>query len=944
MSNGKVSFNYSGPEEITKTIAELNAKGIANPIKVNIYDAVTSANVDLSLNFLANVTDPKYATYKTIKVYPDTNVTITKAGQSRVIEGYLEDTSGLPVSGENVLVKFFDSSKGTLNSFSATTDANGHVAFNYTAPADITTVADMNITMKLAGDINNTDSVPVYFDTTSPVKDYTAYTISLVDANRTITKSSQVETFNVYLEDNSTGVAKAAEGDRIVIDFFNGNLGTVNSFSATTDANGHAQFIYTAPQDLTDVNNSVITFRIQNTTANANKVTSAFTVSSDAALLSKLTLATSSITLSKDAETRSITILAFNGKGEAFDGGSVTVKYPVAITDGNVSGGQFTQSSVAIVNGQATFDFVGPNPLSSDVGPLNFTFTSNNGTDDINTTLTINYVPEVPTIVVDDGNITVTLNGEVVTVNLSVYDKDNSLYDGGNIKIKYPSSVLSGKNVGSFNKSSVAVVNGKAQFTYTAANPLDGNDSIIFTFYHDSQPKLSEKDFNVTIIPDANQVVLTNYALDTIYETNMPLETTKGMTFYVEDDKGSKIPDSNVTSITATVLNSALGSLEDTAGNTGNSLTVSNKNGVQMNVKSKTLSGVIPIRVYAEFKDANNNDQNLTKVINVVVLSGAPTAISLSYAGTSQDSEHAKFIENWVLTVTDKYNNLVNTTPAISMGAIIGYADSSASTKNVAKYLYYDVNASDGNLSNLDPDTFKSAYDAFDNVDITNDKLVLFGGDGYRFNAFGKWDISNINSSSELELSDDYNGTDISGLGYAVGHNFRNEVCDGSPTVANVYAKDGNNTLGSNGSMIIQIEYDYYLVGKSIVLWTNLVGENNNTAVKIGLGRKSTLRGSGLTGGSYSFAKGYTGVRRLLVTISDTVEYYKNANFGYAVEISGDGNTFDIIGSSMDQNITSCVDGNGNDTGGVGYVDVNITDSNNSGVLQLTNVLPSREF
>jgi len=765
----------------------------------------------------------------------------------------------------------------------------------------------------------------------------------LVDANRTITSSSQVEVFDIYLEDNSTGTVKAAEGDTIVIDFFNGNFGTVDSFSAITDDNGHVQFTYTAPEDLVDFNNTTITFRVESTTSNSNKVESIFIVDSNIAFLSKLRLATPSLTIGQDAQSESIIVLAFNGNNEAFSGGFVTVVYPDEITSGSVSGGQFTQNSVDIVNGQAVFDFIGPDPLESSDLPLNFTFIYSEN-NDINTTLTVEYIPDNLSVVVDDGNVTVTLNGEVVTIDLTVYDKDNSLYDGGNIKITYPASVLSGTNVGSFSESTVEVVNGKASLIYTAANPLENNESFIFTFYHDSQPELSKVDFNLTVEIAEGQVVLTNYVLDAIYETSMNLDTTKGMTFYIENEDGVKIDDANVTSIRVTVLNAVLGSLEDTAGNTGNSLTVNNENSVQMNIKSDTLSGIIPIEVYTEFKDANNNDKNLTKVFNVVVLSGAPTAMSLSYAGTSQDSENAKFIENWVLTVTDKYNNLINTTPSISMGALIGYAESSAATVNVANYLYYDANESDGSLSNLDPDTFKSEYEAFANVDIVNDKLVLFGGEGYRFDAFGKWDIDNNDDNTTLVLSDDYNGTDISGLAYAVGHNFRNETCAGSPVVANVYAKDNDNILGSTGSMIIQVEYDYYLVGKSVVLWTNLVGEHNNTSVKIGLGQKVTLRGNGLTGESYAFAKDFEGVVRLDVTISDTVEWYRNANFGYAVEVSGSGNTFDVIGTSMDQNITSCIDGAGNDIDGVAYVDINITHAESDGEINLLNVLPSKEF
>ena len=295
--------------------------------------------------------------------------------------------------------------------------------------------------------------------------------------------------------------------------------------------------------------------------------------------------------------------------------------------------------------------------------------------------------------------------------------------------------------------------------------------------------------------------------------------------------------------------------------------------------------------------------------------------------------------------MTDKYNNLVNTTPSVSLGMITGYAQSSATTSNVANYLYFDAVAGDGNLTNATPDTFKSSKEVFENVDLVNDKLILFGGEGYKFASYGKWDINAIDDNKTLSLVDDYNASDETGLGYAVGHNFRNERCDGSSVVANVYAKDNNNTLGTTGSMIVQVEYDYYLVGKSTVLWANLVGENNNTEVKIGIAKKITLRGSGLEGESYDYAKGYSGVTRLYIHISDTVEYYKNANFGYAVEVSGDDTNWTVSGTSMDQNITSCVDADNVNTGGVAYVDVNITsDATNSGTITVKNVLVGSEF
>lgn len=944
-ANGHVAFNYTAP---ATNLIDIDATAITFRIE-NVSDR------NVSSTFTVNTTttvDPKYSNY-VLTLYPTTpegNISIVQASQIATIDAYLEDSSTqLAVANETIVIDYIDPKYGSLNSFSGTTDGNGHVAFTYTAPSDINGLSDLNITLKLKEDVNKSKNVVVQFDVNGTIKDYSKYTISLVDVNRTIIQASQLEIYNLYVEDNSTGVVKAAEGDTVIVDYFNGVRGTMDSFTQVTDATGRVTFTYTAPADLTDLNSSVITFRIENTTISNNSVSSVLTVDTNKANVAKLQLATSSITLSQNAEAVSIDVLAFNGNNEAYGGtGLVTVIYPTEITDDNVSGGQFVQSSVEIVNGKASFSFIGPDPLTSDVGPLNFTF-SYSGTSDINTTLSVYYEPDIPKIVVDDGNITVTKNGEVVSISLSVYDKYNSAYEGGNIKIIYPDTVV-GSDIGSFDTSSSAVVNGKVNFVYTASNPLDLNGTTLnFKFYHDSEPIRSQKEFTVTINADPNQVVLTNYQLNGIYDSSMSIETTKGMTFFVEDDLGNAISDSNVTSMTISLLNSNLGLLRDSADRNGSSLDFNSTNNVQVNLESKTLSGLIPIQVYTEFKDANNQDKNLTKVFNVVILSGPPTAMSLSYAGTTQESANAKFIENWVLTVTDKYNNLVNTTPSISTGMITGYADANNTSSNAGNYLYFNSSINDGNLTNVSgagTDTFTSSREAFSKIDLVNDTLVLFGGTGYVFDTYGKWDIdSKLNT--ELTLTDDYNGSNATGLGYAVGHNFRNEVCDGSSVVANVYAKDNNNILDTTGSMIIQVEYDYYLVGKSTVLWANLVGQSNGDTVRTGIGKKITLRGNGINGESYDYAKGYEGVVTLSVKITDTVEYYKNTNFDYVVKVTGDDTNWTISSTSMDPGlgITACVNGDGKSTGGVAYVDVNITSpALNAGTVSLENVLVRPEF
>jgi len=393
-------------------------------------------------------------------------------------------------------------------------------------------------------------------------------------------------------------------------------------------------------------------------------------------------------------------------------------------------------------------------------------------------------------------------------------------------------------------------------------------------------------------------------------------------------------------------LNPSLGTLEDTAGNSGTTITVKDKNNVTVNVLSNTKSGVVPIKVDAVFTDVNSKEQNLTNIFNIVVLSGPPSAMSLSYAGTDSQVKKtsAKMVEKWVLTVTDKYNNLVNTNPAVSMGMLAGYAQSSAAVNNVANYLYYLPSVGNGTLSGVN-NTFISPVGAFGNVDKDNEYLVTFGN-GYTYNVSGKWDI-NTNSNSVLDLIDDYNGADTTGLGYAVGNNFRQDACrEGVEWVANVYPEDsGNYIVDGNGSLVMNVEYDYYLTGKDTVLWVNLTGSQNSGGeiIRLGEAKKTGLRAAGLTAETFSFSAGFQGTVRLNMTINDTAVFLRNANFSYSVEVASDDANWSVTDTSMNHGITYCY-GTQNQVG-ASYVDVTFTSPTpNPGTVTLSNVVPATEF
>ena len=533
------------------------------------------------------------------------------------------------------------------------------------------------------------------------------------------------------------------------------------------------------------------------------------------------------------------------------------------------------------------------------------------------------------------------LNNEVVNIKIKVIDETNNPYSKGNIKIVYPNDVRSGRDIGYFDLSTVALSNGIADFSYHAPSDLQSNKSdIIFSFYHDENPT-SLKEYTIKINPEVNQTILTNYYLSTANKTDVRigLQSSKLVSYYVQNENNKTLADSYMKSITISSLNPSLGTLEDSLGNVGDSLMIEDKNNISINVKSNTKSGVVPLKVKAVFNDANGVEQILENVFNMLVVSGPPSAISLSYASTEQDREYAKFVENWVLTVTDKYNNKVNSNPVVSMGMLASYAkDSSTPGRNIYEFLYYKPSIG-GELQSAEPfDIFESNCDIFANVDQENDVLVLFG-DGYKYNASGKWDFYEHNLSA-LELVDDFNGTKVTDLGFAVGNNHRQDSCDeGVEWVANVYPKDNNYILDNDGRMIIKVEYDYYLTGKDVVLWTNLTGYQHDSKenVRIGEAKKITLRGQGLE--SYidkiAVPKATTATYRIPIKISNTNEYYQNARFGgYNIKAS-DTIIINDISDSNNDIINNCI----------AYVDVNVTsDINKTGTIELQNVLIVNEF
>ena len=904
----------------------------------------------------------------TLTVLPQ-HITIKEGSEVKKIDLYLENTTSRPVANETILLDYFHGGFGESSAFEAVTDANGHIEFSYTAPESVTN--GHLVTMIFRGQnstlIPKNTVVDVNNSASSNAK-YENYVITAYpDNNVTIVAAKQSEVIDIYLEDNSTH--SPVENEQVVVKYFDGQNGTMNRFYAKTSATGHIAFTYTAPNDIAGLANYNLEFSLAEAATVKDIVPVIYNPSTPI-----IRLENPSITLSSNGQTENVVILAFNkDTNQTFNSGSIVVEYPSEIVNGTFSGGLFSQTEALIVNGRATFAFTGPNPLTVDANSsLNFTFSYKEDKSVPTVDLTIKYTepsePEkIDIVFVGSGEYKATLNSEAISISMKVF-KNKQLIEAGAVKVRFPKGVLEGRDVGYFDSLTVEVAkNGEATFSYFSPKNLDANTSdLLFTFYHEDDPEDTTAVFTLKIEPQAGQIILTDYELrSNLKDDNitMNLKDSKMLSFYVQEKGGALLSDSNITSMTVTLLNPLLGDLSDTNGTIGanpKKIKITNfKNNLSLRLDTFTKSGILPIKVYTEFKGVNNEDRNITEIYNVVIFSGPPTAISISYASTGIDKEFAKFKENLVVTVTDKYFNYVNSTPGISVSLIAGYALDGADKK-----LYQAPNIDGthtGTKGTLKLDvpseitTFTvTSGDPFVNVDIDNEFLATFG-QGYSYAGSGSWNIASV-ASDILTLDERFDSIERQdNLGYAVGNNFRQDTCRaGVEWVGTISSDSLDGKLNANGMAKLTIDYDYYLAGKDVIVAVNIVGYTaaTDTISKIGEAKKITLRSTGLSSDIVTLSKGFEDNITLPVHYTDLGKsaWYRNANFNFdiftdnAVTVkswysSNDSDLKNSTGVIDPINVASCVNG------GVAYVVVDVkVDKTKAGTIQLQNITPDNEF
>lgn len=560
------------------------------------------------------------------------------------------------------------------------------------------------------------------------------------------------------------------------------------------------------------------------------------------------------------------------------------------------------------------------------------------------TTSSQSYTP-----VLKNNKLEITTNKQNESVTVVVYDQLNRPAEDGKVSIIYPNIVANGIDVGSFAQTSVNIQSGEALFSYTAPSDLqtlvDANiTQTSFKFYYNDTIS-NYVELTITFNPESNQTIIKNYDIlfspqDNSYK--MSLEESKSFSVALVDDDNNVIDNTNVLDLNISLENSFIAQLINSSGDINTSFHFTNTNNPTLTLQSKTVSGLVPIHINTQFKDINGDTKLLNKTFNVIVESGPPTSISISYSGTTQDATRAKFIEHFAVSVTDKYLNPVNTTPQVSVGAIVGYAkyQDDATPANTNKRVYIDSNP----LATLSSNTLnlnQNLIDTNTTIDLANDILVTFGA-GYTYPASGGWNFDSYDTSHIYLSTGQYDGNTTQDLGFAIGRNHRQDACNfGDEWLGQAKLQNNASTIDEAGTAIVELSYDYYLVGKDIVLYINIIGKDNtlNKELRIGEAKKHTLRGLGLTTGSdttISAEDGATVVKRFYAWIEQTPEAYRNANFGFFdVAVSGKGH----INSVKRMPIESCT------TGGHAYVEYNITaDINETFTVSVSNPVVTQEF
>jgi len=373
-------------------------------------------------------------------------------------------------------------------------------------------------------------------------------------------------------------------------------------------------------------------------------------------------------------------------------------------------------------------------------------------------------------------------------------------------------------------------------YTITAQNKLTYNNTTNIIKF-DSGFKPIEIDGNITVDKNTSEDTTTifDYGVELRPTDNKPkikLNSKKRYKLFLFNlDKNETIKDDRVNSITIRSSDPSKVKLIDPNnylidhGEAKSELSFSKTNGIDLYIQTYTTSGVVNFEVSANYTNNRGEDYDIKTTTSLVILSGEPTAFSINSTGVTYNFDTKWFEQKFLISASDRYNNIVNTPSKINVSSMADFTRD----KNGKRILFGKFSRTKGEII-ADKEThkaiFKSNANSFSTIDTDRDFLLLFG-DGTTYEALGKWSIDPYNNTDNtLELIDSYYGDNHNNLGFAVGHNYYNEICssESKEWELKIDSTDGTYQLDDEGKTYVTLKFPAYMIGKKIALSVNFSG------------------------------------------------------------------------------------------------------------------------
>lgn len=468
-------------------------------------------------------------------------------------------------------------------------------------------------------------------------------------------------------------------------------------------------------------------------------------------------------------------------------------------------------------DGYAVFQYTSPETLPADGTStvLQLTHNENGALLTQNIVLTFENkgsLDKVDTLYLVPNQVTITSPGEEKEITILTL---NAQHIGVSSSVVLEQLSDGIHDYGSFEPSGTITTDesGKAVVTYIAPDSISGISERNITVTETSQ--------NLTQTLNIQYNTSTGPGIDYEIEVSVPesldIEDTDQITVTIHELGNPSVPiaDSKVHEVNLTTMAANILTF-------GGKTTESYMNAAvkPVAVTTKTLSGTAVIEINA-LVDNGEKDVLLSATVPVVVLSGPVTAMSLFYAGTSEDTALGIYKNTYTIHAVDKYDNPAREGITLHPSIING-------TKVIRSV------GTSGQITQGAPgvDTFNDgSLNIFASVDTDDILSIVPNANRFSKNYIGNWSIDFVSSPNQLELAEDYLAATTNGLSYVIGNSKRYLPGYGVAAV-DIKDKDGKGYVtDKKGNVQFNVTFDPVLAGHTVTLSANAYDGGERTGV-----------------------------------------------------------------------------------------------------------------